>query len=244
MLTALIESTEEKVIAPYTSKDLKPFICQVCRERVILKKGSLVVHHFAHEAKTNCHASAGMSIKHLSTQLEIFEHLQKDSRVDKLELERVLDGCRPDISFRVDHKHYVAVEVQISNLSVDDLFRRTEQYGRKGIAVIWILPMRDGLSFPEVRVTAMEKWLTELAFGHAFYYQSAARVVPVQFKQVYSEVPLTSFGGGYRRALKDYRSPVVGISKDLVGDFFTKPRKEAFMRQFRFPNCSLWVCDS
>jgi competence protein CoiA len=53
-------------------------------------------------------------------------------------LERSFVWGRPDVFAEIKGVP-VAIEVQISSLSVDTIMRRTIEYGRSGIYVLWLL---------------------------------------------------------------------------------------------------------
>ena len=44
------------------------FVCPGCRETVILKKGHIVVHHFAHYPGSRCEFGTGETLAHLKAK--------------------------------------------------------------------------------------------------------------------------------------------------------------------------------
>ena len=55
------------------------------------------------------------------------------------EIEKRLSSRRADISIIINSGEQVAVEIQHSLISVNDLRQRTLDYNSKGIYVLWIL---------------------------------------------------------------------------------------------------------
>ena len=113
-----------------------------CQE-LILKQGRVKLAHFAHLPYSECtYAGEPESQQHINTKLEIYEALKSEPGVSKLQVERYLKEVRPDMSFSFENR-YIAIEVQISPLSLDELIRRTTAYTQKNIYVLWtpILPM-------------------------------------------------------------------------------------------------------
>src|ERR1044071_3841176 len=86
-----------------------PFRCPECRLEVILKKGDIYTHHFAHNPGEGCsfgegwennqEGSPGESELHKLAKKEIYDALKEHKEVTNLKLERYLDSVRPDISF-------------------------------------------------------------------------------------------------------------------------------------------------
>ena len=79
MLSATKTSTNEKVYAWLINREDKPFSCPECGDEVILKKGIVKVHHFAHKPPTSCEFGQGESEKHRACKLEIYERLLFDN---------------------------------------------------------------------------------------------------------------------------------------------------------------------
>ena len=69
--------------------------------------------------------------------MEIYQALLRQPGVKDVALERPLTSVRPDVSATI-HGVPVAIEVQISALSMDTIIHRTQEYARKGIYVLWL----------------------------------------------------------------------------------------------------------
>ena len=132
MLSAKRKTEGEIVAAYFERKSNAPFLCLECNEEVILKTGRSRVNHFAHANPIACKFAMGESEIHRRCKMEIFEVLQKTQDVQNVAPERPLGTVRPDVSAYINGIP-VAIEVQISSLSLETIQQRTIEYARKGI---------------------------------------------------------------------------------------------------------------
>lgn len=137
MLCAIRQSDNKKVLARDESKSNKPFFCPICSDEAILKKGTVKVHHFAHKPPVTCEYGRGEAEEHRMCKMEIFEGLKEHRRFRDVELEKGMGTVRPDVSALMDDIP-IAVEVQISTLTMDQIVYRTSEYARKGIYLLWL----------------------------------------------------------------------------------------------------------
>ena len=173
----------EQVVAWEATREEGPFSCPECGQTVILKKGSAVVHHFAHLPPSTCQCGAGESVEHWLAKFEIFEALRTHPRVTKLMVERYLGSVKPDVSFRLG-EHYVAIEMQRSELSPASIARRTRIYAAMGIHVLWMPPYEDDLiEGQRYAPHYWEKYLHALYFGRVYYWLHGAIILPVRFDE-------------------------------------------------------------
>lgn len=188
------------VIAWEAQQEDGPFLCPGCRQSVILKKGYINVHHFAHKPGAECPYSdyhQGESLQHLGTKKAIYDALKNHPRVSHLQLERYLGPVRPDISFYLGDTP-VAIEMQISPIAPDAMSRRTREYTRRGIALLWIFPfdeeeVRDGRG---CGIRSWERYIHSLYQGTVYYWVSGELLQPVHFENSVNEesTHLVSFG--------------------------------------------------
>ena len=61
MLCGIISSSNQKVIARQVTKNHGPFHCAGCEHELIVKKGNIKVHHFAHKPPYSCSRGEGES---------------------------------------------------------------------------------------------------------------------------------------------------------------------------------------
>jgi competence protein CoiA len=164
-----------------------PFLCPGCRQEVILKKGYVNVHHFAHKPGVECPYSdyhQGESSLHLLAKKEIYNALQAHPRVLRLQLERYMGPVRPDISFFFGDIP-VAIEMQISTIPPDTVARRTREYTRRGIALLWIFPydkeiVQDGKA---CNIRYWERYIHSLYQGTVYYWTSGEMLSPVHLEE-------------------------------------------------------------
>jgi competence CoiA-like predicted nuclease len=130
------------VLAWDVTKEDGPFSCPACKEEVLVKKGRVRVHHFAHIPPCDCIYGVGESEIHRTAKVEIYQALSKHSQVTKLKLERYMGEVRPDISFYLGNVP-IAIEVQVSTLSLDTIDQRTRTYTKRGIYLLWLSPYSE-----------------------------------------------------------------------------------------------------
>jgi len=135
MLTATREINGQKVAAWEVEKEDAPFLCFCCRQTVRLRRGEIKAPHFAHVPPVTCEYGTGESEAHRLCKIALYENLSRDPVVRKCEMERDLGTVRPDVSAYIDDVP-VALEVQLSNLTLEKIQYRTLEYARKGIYVL------------------------------------------------------------------------------------------------------------
>ena len=100
MFKALNRSGQLK-IASEIEKGQSDFSCPECKSGVIFKKCRKKQSHFAHKPPFNCYYGEGESAQHHQVKWEIYSALKDHPRCSKCELERPLEGVRPDVSLYV-----------------------------------------------------------------------------------------------------------------------------------------------
>lgn len=172
-----------------TKKPEGPFHCPKCQEIVILKKGRIKAHHFAHKPPLTCQYSAGESQKHWIAKKSIYEALVNHPYCKKCDLERMLDGVRPDISLYIN-KVPVAIEIQNSTIEINEIKRRANRYSQLGIHLMWLIPECDPVGSKEAddgkkiihRPQVWQKYLQNMYFGRLYYWQEGAIISPVHLE--------------------------------------------------------------
>lgn len=249
MLCAKRKLTGEIVTAYFASKAHAPFVCPDCNEEVILKAGRSSVNHFAHVNPLSCLYAENESDEHRRCKLEIFQALQSAPDVRNVMLERPLGTNRPDVSAHINGVP-VAIEVQISSLSLDTITRRTIEYARKGIYVLWLLQWTPDLDAPRYTPKLWEKWIHAAYFGQVYYWIEWLTVVSYHFDPHFKSVPRKTWyseggdkmtGGGYSRRSKAYRTPVRDRTLNLASDFQPRERDWWEGNGFKVPDAKLFV---
>src|SRR5205814_4538171 len=132
-LTAKLDG--EVIEAAQDSDKNADYRCDGCRNRMILRRGLIKVPHFAHRSGEACSVDyEPESQYHLQAKLAA----KKLFRLSRVEIEPLLRGpnymARPDLL--VDRKY--AVEIQISQISLEHFLSKTLFYSRRGLQAIWI----------------------------------------------------------------------------------------------------------
>jgi competence CoiA-like predicted nuclease len=133
MLCALNESSD-RVVACDATKGSK-YSCPVCGEGLILRQGSVMVHHYAHRSKSDCTWGGGESQKHLQYKMDLYDGFQKEGMSPILEdtSYKTEFGVIPDITVEG-----YAVEVQLSPIGYDEIQRRSRSLWKAGLRPIWV----------------------------------------------------------------------------------------------------------
>jgi len=227
MLTALQKTNEKKIIAAFASRDDKPFACSECGSDVVLKKGALKVAHFAHKPPVTCDYGSGETEEHRRCKNDIYNSLSALKCLTECEMEKSFTVVRPDIYFRTESGVHVAIEVQISNLTIDTIVRRTAYYEKLGIYVLWMPSLRSSGLHNQSKIyspKAWEKWLHQTYYGRVYYWSDALNVCPVKFDNYQLYVEETDYGGGYYKTSKRYVTPILLDMVRFPFDFQPKHR--------------------
>lgn len=236
MLTALRERDGSRVAAWEAAGEDRPFVCQSCRGGLTLRRGPVVAPHFAHRPPFACEYAAGESEEHRRCKLALYEHLRADPRVRKCEVERDLGAVRPDVSAYVGGVP-VAFEVQLSVLPLTSLIRRTAEYARRGIYVLWLPPDDAALGREFYTPRPWERWLHAAYSGRVYYWAGGLSVRPVHFREYYARA---------RGRTRDYEKlsrrkvPLVGPALSLTEDFAPRLRDAWAGRDFHIPAARLF----
>ncbi|MDM8551740.1 competence protein CoiA family protein [Desulfobacterales bacterium HSG2] len=255
MLVAINEIQEEN-LAWLTEKSQGPFSCPECKSEVILRKGKVRAHHFAHKPPINCIYGVGESQKHLIVKRQIYEALLNHPNCSRCQLERRLKGVRPDISLYVGDTR-VAIEIQKSPIDIDDIYRRTQRYTELDVYLLWILPDDSPLTFfhkgeeTDVhRIKEWEKYLHAIYWGRVYYWQRNALVSPYHFDKFetwveesnwYSEDGDEMSAGGYYRETKSLKVPSTHNELHIADDFQPITRPQWSAKNWTVPNAKLWI---
>lgn len=107
----------------------------------MLKRGPVVVPHFAHRARERCVWSAGETATHLAAKDAVVKALTSRGLDAAVEVP-VLSGAgdrRADILVREPASGAsVAIEIQHSAIAIDAIAARTRAYAAAGVAVLWV----------------------------------------------------------------------------------------------------------
>ncbi len=217
---------------------------------MIVKKGSSTIHHFAHQPSADCTYGTGESEEHRQAKYNIYEALRHHPDVTKLAIERHLKEVRPDVSFCWQGRDYVAIEIQISAISPEDIARRTSLYTSKNIAVLWTIPHPEQMScLTPYRTNLLERYLHALYFGTVYYWLGRDLLYPIHFLPYASSMDLRweyneTEDRSYVRGVKRYSSDVREIDPGetvRITDLQKVGRSARLVGQFSLPKASLWM---
>jgi competence protein CoiA len=227
MLSAKRKSDNQIVLAYFERKVNAPFLCPECNEEVILKSGKCRVNHFAHSNPLTCRYGNAESESHLRCKMEIYESLKRQLGVEKITLEQSWGPVRSDVS-AVIRGVPVAIEVQISSLSLEAIISRTLWYARKGIYVLWLLQWDPKLEANRFTPKLWQKWVHAAYFGRVYCWVKGLEVVSYHFAPRLKSVPRKTWyskegkkmsGGGFTRRFTRFRDPIRGNTFNLATDF-------------------------
>jgi len=248
MLVAKRAQNDSRVVAAEEERNDGPWVCPSCSAQVALKKGSIKIHHFAHYPPVSCEYGVGESEEHRRCKTAIFEAIRSETNTSMWELERDLGSVRPDVSGYIGHTP-VAIEVQVSSLSLERIAHRTREYADKGISVLWIALRHNRLLNGRFSPSVWEKWLHALYFGRVYYWETGCGVVPVHFGKYMLHVKEREWrdasgeeqsAGGYYRASKRFRES--NFSSPIpITSMVTKVRDSWSGGGYNIPPSRLWI---
>jgi hypothetical protein len=187
MLTALLNSQRVTAAAAPINQDYR---CpdSGCGARVIVKRGTIRIAHFAHQPGSTCHL-AGESLAHMSAKLHIAEEYRSRGFTADVEVpvSSPVENRRADVLIASPHNPLVryAIEVQDSNIGETELWQRTRAYHAARIRPVWISLLRpdkwiastdaDGRNVVEKYSPRLhERWIERMA-GDLWLYDHEAR---------------------------------------------------------------------
>ncbi|MDM0020046.1 competence protein CoiA [Variovorax saccharolyticus] len=248
MLTALRTSDNGKVLARSSAKADSPFMCPACNREVVLHKGLIRIHHFAHKARVACRLGAGESEDHLLTKLSLFDALRTEPNAQDVELEKRFGNCVGDV-FAIISGVPVAIEIQRSALAVREITDRTEHYHRLGIAVLWIGIPNGDLGLSRYSPAAWERWCHAAYFGRVYCWSGGQTLRPVHYAPFALRVEESSWrkngqvhsSGGYDRRSRRWRKPQPGQPVLVSNGFRRTPRQAWTGGSVHVPECTLFI---
>ncbi len=243
MLTALSGPT--KVIARDVESSDGPFNCPSCKNEVNVKKGRIKIHHFAHKVNPDCKYGKGESELHMAAKQEIYDCLCRLEWIE-CEMEKIWGDVRSDVYARDKRTgDQFAIEVQISNLTLDEIIHRTEAYQSLGIHVLWLPVLSEHYSLLTHSDTHQpkiwEKWLHLLYFGRVYYWRKALEVVPVHFIESKKYIEANEYGGGYFKTMKREKQVVYGPSAVFPHQFSSMNRSAFNTEKLFVPKASIAI---
>ena len=187
-------ATRLNVPAWIAERGMSPFSCPECRREVVLHKGLVRAHHFKHKPPINCPYGLGESDQHYKAKKGLYDALSGLPNLSKFEIEYRLDGARPDVYFELKIPACrVAIELQKSSQTLEEVARRTSTYAKLGVSVIWIFPFNEPHwveGEPGVcKAQSWERYFHSMFYGRVYFWQAGRMVRAAHFAKVFRDVP-------------------------------------------------------
>lgn len=233
--------------AEIATKDDGPFVCPACHSDAVVKKCAEKRDHFAHHAPLTPVLGRGESALHLDCKREICDALAARFPDGKWEVEREIPATPrlgisrvvPDISGRVGEQR-LAIEIQVSALTIPKVLRRISVYTRRAIPMLWVIPLTENVAPGFLfRPRLYERYLHSLYFDRAYYWLRGmgSRVIPIHFSRASRYIDTTEwydvdageerFAGGYEKPYKVIRTALPAPPIDVV-EAFKRHERGAF----------------
>ena len=137
MLIALLNNSRVTAAAAQRGGE---FHCPSCSKPLVLKKGRVVIHHFAHKPPILCDWARGETLAHLEAKRIV--HAALTARGVRAELEYSVETLpgdrRADVMAWSPGGQMIAIELQHTSISADEIAERAFAYARAGAAQMWI----------------------------------------------------------------------------------------------------------
>lgn len=225
-----------------------PFICRGCLSDAVLRKCTEKCDHFAHHSRTSPAIVSGETALHQGCLQEILDALRarfpagnwEKNRKINVNKEKGFDEVVPDISGRLGGKtdQPLVIEAQVSFLSIPQIIKRSEAYKKRGIPILWIIPLKEDLGDKPFRPRLYERYLHTMYFGRVYYWRRGfgTQLLPVHYGIAVREIPFSSWydkdaeeernAGGYDKAYKVIKRPVPADKIDIATNFYPLSRPE------------------
>lgn len=133
MLVAMLQG--RRVEAQDATRDAG-HTCPACDEPVVLRAGRIVTAHFAHRPGSDCTHGEGETPEHLAMKYAARSWMPPDFTVE-LEVP-VVPGRRADVLVTTPRGNRFVIEMQASAIPHEEMYRRTADYRRAGLPVLWV----------------------------------------------------------------------------------------------------------
>lgn len=257
---ALNVKTHKEFYASSAKKRDGPFYCKACLSDAVIRKCTEKRDHFAHKARLSPVVGKGEGVLHGDCKRILCELLAERFPEGKWETERTIPKndslnvpeLRPDISGRINDTR-VAIEVQVSNLTVDKIVARTEAYAKRGISLLWIVPLTEELGNRPFRPRQYERYLHSIYYGRVYYWWDGLELnlIPIHFGVAKRYIELAEWYedgdlvqvGGYEKPYKIIKTPLYGHGLHIVDDFTSQARLKFTPDNERkaVPACLIWM---
>jgi competence protein CoiA len=243
--SAFSAGLKKDVWAEDSSHEDGPFICRGCLADAVLRICTEKRDHFAHHSRMSPAIVSGETELHKGCLQEICDALKARFPEGKWDVnreipankEKGLDKVVPDVSGRIGDKRLV-IEAQASFLSIPQIIKRSEVYAKRGIPILWIVPLKEDLGDKPFRPRLYERYLHTMYFGRVYYWRPGfgTQLLPVHYGIAEREIPFSSWydkdaeeernAGGYDKPYKTIKRPVPADRIDIATNFYPLSRPE------------------
>ena len=177
-------------------RGMSPFSCPECRREVVLHKGLVRAHHFRTQSRRSTALTAwAKADQHYKAKKGLYDALSGLPNLSKFEIEYRLDGARPDVYFELKIPACrVAIELQKSSQTLEEVARRTSTYAKLGVSVIWIFPFNEphwveGAAWGLQGSVMGTGIFIRMFYGRVYFWQAGRMVRAAHFAKVFRDVP-------------------------------------------------------
>lgn len=132
----IAELSGDRVEAAATVDRRAPYICPGCGSSVILRRGQVRIAHFAHRPGVGCDYAVGETLAHMTAKRLFCDTFR--ARGLRSEVEYPMGDQRADVVVWSPADKMAVIELQHTNLEVEELRFRIRKYRSKGIPQIWL----------------------------------------------------------------------------------------------------------
>lgn len=253
-------STGELFSAAHATKHDGPFYCPTCYSDAVVRKCSEKIDHFAHSARLSPVLGVKEMLLHNACTREICDALSEKMPDGKWQVERPIPKSKngeipqlvPDISGRMRNGQRVAIEVQVSAMTLPKIIKRTLAYTQREIHLVWVVPLYKPLGNEPFRPRLYERYFHAMYWGRTYYWWPGMgdAVVPVHYGATKRVIPYSEWredgeektAGGYLKRYKTVKVPVYGPEVTLTDSFDGRyrPKFTPENEKKEVPACLVW----
>jgi hypothetical protein len=225
----LVGLDQERRIEASSAERGPKFTCPNCKAPVILKKGRVRTHHFAHKPPTACTWAVGETAAHMRAKNALCEAFRQNGRRADVEVEVLStsgDRRADVVVWSSDGKTRVAFEIQHQPLSFEDIEQRTRGYIAANVPVLWMgllsakaidgADLKGGnLVIERYPPRQWEKWAHAFAFKNIWFMDEqgclwrgvlTSHQIEVPYSSWYNSDGSEESAGGYKRFSRRWRT--------------------------------------
>lgn len=261
---AVQASKSTEVPAERVDKNDGPFYCPKCLSEAIVRKCSDKIDHFAHVARVSPIVTKKNQQLHNQCRDEIYEFLKSNFPNGNWDIERPIpiklskDWNKviiPDISGRLGDKSSrpIAIEIQKTPYTIKRIHDKTVEYTKRGVYVLWIVPLAKELGNEPFRPRLYEKYLHSMYYGRVYYWvpEKSPLIIPIHYgptmrwieEKPWFDVNTSEdrVSGGFFLKYKTIMNPIYGnvvnLSEDLIFD--DRPKFVPKNQSKEIPQCKI-----